>query len=301
MRSNRISCSETQTPKERKLKPMKTNNLKAAFLLCAGAALVTLAGCVPGEAEFTLKTSQLRKALKGELAQISVCERMSTPLSNAYDKVAFGVHSNRLAVVKAMVADLAADPVLGLKDGRCAGDQLHICVEEPSGALPCVRMEAQIAVALGTASVLTNAVRNHLLGELCALQIDPLTGRIGHSEIGNTEPLNARQHAFIAAAKCRQDLTVTLFGNSEGAELQAVNVSLLAAALPTWFRNLSCTVVGDADEPLYVIADDVKVNGEPKSHFEGYVRQGESLRFELDKRKHNRDGGMRFLLAKPAP
>jgi len=80
-----------------------------------------------------------------------------------------------------------------------------------------------------------------------------------------------------------------------------VDQSLISVMLPTWFKKLSCVIVGDGDEPLYVVAEDAVVNGKPMTHFEGYVGKGETIRFELNKKKNDSDGGMHFFLKCPEP
>lgn len=68
-------------------------------------ATLAFAGCVPGEAEYTMKTSEVRKALAGKPARVRVHLKTETVLSNAYDKVAFGGgrYTNRLDCVQRYV------------------------------------------------------------------------------------------------------------------------------------------------------------------------------------------------------
>lgn len=260
--------------------------------------LAALSGCVPGEAEFTFKTSDVRKALQGEVTQVRLHESMTTTLSNAYDTVSFGGgrFTNKLDVVKALVAKTNGRRPFNLKDNEWTNDTVRVWVEDRSGELPCVRMEADICLALGRKEALEKRTEGQKLDELCALLIDAETGKMEAFREGKSaESLNPRLVAFVSALEARVELLELLFGKDEK-DLLAVDQSLFAVVIPTWFKKLSCVVVGDSDEPLYVIADDAKVNGKPMKRFEGFVKKGEKIRFELDKDKHKEDGGLRFLL-----
>jgi len=265
------------------------------------ASLVALCGCVPGEAGFTMKTSEVRKALMGEVVQIRVHEQVTTVLSNAYDRVSFGGYTNKLQVVKALVADVDREPVYHLQDGEWTNDTVKVWVEEKAGALPSVKAEGTLCVALGPEEAIRKKAVERQIKEVCVLKIDPNTGAIGHLQqfrIGK-EFHNQRLETLVSATASRGQLLDTLFGKEEH-DLASVDESLMWMVLPTWFRHLSCTVVGDSDEPLYIIAEDVTVNGKPMARFEGAVKKGETLCFELDKLKHKEDGGMRFFLSRPS-
>jgi len=269
-----------------------------------GGLLAALVGCTPGEAEFTLKTSEVRKALQGEVGRIRVHETMTTVLSNANRQVTFGdgKFTNQLDVVKAMAEGVGRRDPFDFTKGAWTNDSVRIWVEEKLGALPCVKMDAQLDVALGTEAALEKCAADGKLEALCFLQVDPKTGRIGETKESGSglDFQNARLAAFWGAAMARGELLRTLFGGKDEEDLAAVDQSLISVMLPTWFQKLSCVIVGDSDEPLYVVAEDAVVNGKPMAHFEGYVKKGETVRFELDKKKHGSDGGMRFLLKKPA-
>lgn len=270
---------------------MRNNIVMAA--VCAGV----LCGCVPGEAEFTMRTSAIRKALKGEVVQIRVHEQLTIPLSNAYDAVSFGGYTNKLQVVKAQVTDVDREPLYHLQDGEWTNDAVRVWVEEKAGKLPCVKAEGTLCVALGPEEAIRKKAAERQLEEVCVLKIDPSTGAIGHLQqfrIGK-EFHNQRLETHVLAAESRGQLVDTLFGKEER-DLAAVDESLMWMVLPTWFRDLSCVIVGDSDEPLYIIADDVVVNGVPTAHYEGAIGKGETVRFELDKKKHKEDGGIRFFL-----
>ena len=271
-------------------------------IVVAFMALVVLVGCVPGEAEFTFKTTDVRKALQGEVSQARVHEKMATTLSNAYDAVSFGGgrFTNRLDVVKALVKKTNGHRPFNLKADSWTNDTVRVWVEEHSGVLPCVRMEADICIALGRAEVLEKRTANQALGELFALRLDAETGRIdGFRQNEKNGPYNNRLLMFLSAVMARGELLEMLFGTQEK-DLQSVDQSLFAVATPDWFEQLSVVVVGDSDEPLYVAAEDVRVNGKPMKRFEGPVKKGERVRFELiDKEKHKKDGGLRFFLKNP--
>ena len=51
---------------------------------------VVLSGCLPGKANLVVKTSEIRKALRGDVAHLNVTVCTETVLSNAYEKVSFG-------------------------------------------------------------------------------------------------------------------------------------------------------------------------------------------------------------------
>jgi len=275
---------------------------KMTIVGLTGLAMSALVGCTPGEAEFTLKTSEVRKALQGEVAHIRIHETMTTVLSNAERKVSFGggKFTNQLDVVKAMLARIGNRDPFDFTKSAWTNDSVKIWVEENTNALPCVKLDAQVEIAFGTTNALRRHVANHKATELCALSVDVPTGRICKcDDEDNDAPCsNGRGPAFWSAIMAHGELMETLF-SGEDEDLFAVDKSLMAVMLPTWFQKLSCVIVGDGDEPLYVIAEDAKVNGRPMAHFEGYVKKGETIRFELDKRKHEDDGGMRFFLKKP--
>jgi len=270
-----------------------------------GGLLAAIVGCTPGEAEFTLKTSEVRKALQGEVARIRVHETMTTVLSNANRQVTFGGgrFTNQLDVVKAMAEGVGRRDPFDFTKGAWTNDSVKVWVEEKPGALPCVRLDAQLDVAIGTAAALEKRTADGRIEELCVLQIDPKTGSVGEAkrtESGRDFP-NARLAAFWGAAMARGEMLRTLFGKEDEENAVAVDQSLISVMLPTWFKKLSCVIVGDGDEPLYVVAEDAVVNGKPMTHFEGYVGKGETIRFELNKKKHDSDGGMHFFLKCPEP
>lgn len=269
-------------------------------LAVVGMLAAVLAGCTPGEAEFTLKTSEVRKALNGEVAHIRVHERMTTVLSNACRKVTFGdgKFTNQLDVVRALT-----EKSKGFDLEKLAGSNntAKVWIEEKPGTLPSVKMDAQFDIALGTQAALERRLAARDTRELSVLAIDAETGTIGEPKFARDDQVwNAGVAVCAAASIARMDLLERLLGTEQGEELSAVDRSLLSATLPTWFKNLSCVVVGDGDEPLYVVAEDAKVNGKPMAKFEGYVKKGETVRFELNKEKHSKHGGMRFFLEKPS-
>ena len=268
-------------------------------IACATAlALSLLVGCVPGEAEFTFRTSEVRKALRGEVAHVRVHETMTTVLSNASESVTFGNgrFTNRLDVVKALAARVGGGCPFDFMKDDWTNDVIRVWVEESTNALPCVKMDAQLNVTLGTEGALARHVRENQLQDLCAFMINPATGSIEEvkgAEFGKALP-PSRMAMFMSAVFARLDLLETLFGKDDD-DLAAVDQSLMSVMTPTWFDDLSCVIIGDG-EPLYVVAEDVKVNGKPMPRFEGWVRQGERLHLAQTK-KHEFD--VRFFLKSP--
>lgn len=273
------------------------------------AMLILVAGCIPGEAEFTITTSNMRKALLGEVAQVRVHETMSWTLSNAYDKVSFsGKFTNKLDVVKAMVEGArhggdwlgeygGHSSMFGLKDDGWTNDTLNVWVEERLGELPNLRMAADVCLALGLEESLhKRSVKQKTCGELFTLKIDAETGRISFDySTAEKGLLNLRLLEFASSVRARIGLLSTLFGDGER-DLLAVDSSLYAVIFPNAFKQTKCYVIGDCDEPLYVIAEDVRVDGQMVKRFEGFVKKGEKVRFELDMDVHREDGGLGFFL-----
>jgi len=244
----------------------------------------------------------VRKALKGQVAHICVHEQMTTVMPNAYGKVSFGdgKFTNRLDIVKALVANVDRTGRICLNHGALTNEMIRVWVEEFANAHPCVNLDARLSIALGTKEALIEQARSEGLDDLCVLQIDQATGRIG--EISGRDSFgpfsNQRAAMFYVGAAARYELLEALLGKDDE-DVMAVDRSLVSVVYPTWFKSLSCVIIGDDDAPLYVIADDARVNGKLMQHFEGWVQNGERLHLILDKEKHQQDGGVRFLLKKP--
>ena len=245
-------------------------------------------------------------ALQGQIARVRVHETMTKVLSNASERVTFGDgrFTNQLDVVKALASGIGKrNRPFNLKKCSRTDETLRIWVEESTNALPCVKLDAQLGVALGTKDALAKHVRNdHLadrnfLDDLFLLVIDPETGCVGPEDgqkLGKTLP-HPQSAMFLGAVSARIELLEILFGKDEE-EFMAVDQMLYSVVLPTARDDLSYVIVGDG-EPLYVVAENVRVNGKLMQHFEGWVRQGEELHLAPEKKDSKLD--VRFFLDAP--
>lgn len=282
------------------------------------AALIVFTGCTPGKALFTLKTSELRKALSGQPAHISVVMTSATELTNAYAKVTFGGgrFTNQLDVLRRSMngqegefvalddfvrGDRSKDPV--------AGDRTRMWIEESEGKLPVFKSETHLEILLGTKSVLESLRGTTNSTELCVMEMDAKEGTIRDNQ--DERDFNARIHALSAWCRGSIGMFELICGDGkhwDGGKrwdcemrwnMMMVSGTVWESLFPAYYKNLSVEIVGDGT-PIYVIAEDVTIDGKKLKKYEGYVKEGDRLVMELDKEAHGWDGGVRFLLDKPA-
>jgi len=89
-----------------------------------------------------------------------------------------------------------------------------------------------------------------------------------------------------------------ILGKKSAEELMIVPLTLLHAMLPTWSKKLTVEIVGDGP-PIYFLAEDVTIKGKTMKRAKGCVKRGEGVTMELDKKKHDKNGGIHFLLEPP--
>ena len=262
-------------------------------------------GCFPGKTEFTIKTSEIRKAMRGEAAHIIATVHSEYILSNAYSKVSFGngAYSNGLDVVRAMIEKEGSFEAIPFgKDNKSAmpGDKIRMWIEEPKDGdgIPVFKSEISIEVLLATKPVLDSLRGSTNSMELCVLEFDANNGRIWMKEIDDSIGFNQRISLMYGFLIGQVTYSEFIFGKEKSPErsmAMIVPATIMFSMMPTFLEEWEVEIIGD-DSPVHIVAEDVKINGKTMEKYEGYVKQGDRVRMALNKHKHDKYGGIRFLL-----
>ena len=258
-------------------------------------AVVALSGCIPGETKFSLKTSEIRKALRGEPAHIRATTCAETILSNAYDKVTFGdgKYKNKLDFIRSMMKDDSYEKISSF-------DKARMWIDESDEKLPTFKSEISVEILLATKPVLESLKGTKNSTELCVLEIDAEKGTIGESSVCNGKDFNQPMCAMTSLLYGQCSAAEAILGKKSAEELMIVPATLLHAMLPTWSKKLTVEIVGDGP-PIYFLAEDVTIKGKTMKRAKGCIKRGEGVTMELDKEKHGKNGGIRFMLEPPSP
>ena len=264
------------------------------YLAPAVMAALALSGCIPGETKFSLKTSEIGKALRGEPAHIRATICAETVLSNAYDKVTFGdgKYKNKLDFIRSM---MKSDSYKKLP----SSDKVRMWIDESDGNLPTFKSEISVEILLATKSVLESLKGTTNSTELCVLEMDAEKGTIGESKICTGLDFNQPMCEMASFLFGQCSAAEALLGKKSAEEMMIVPATLLHAMLPAWSEKLTVEIVGDGP-PIYFLAEDVTIKGKTMKRANGCVKRGEGVTMELDKKKHGKDGGVRFMLEPPS-
>lgn len=257
-------------------------------------AAIALSGCIPGETKFSLKTSEIRKALRGEPAHIRATICAETVLSNAYDKVTFGdgKYKNKLDFIRSMMKDDTYKKIASF-------DKARMWIDESDKNLPTFKSEISVEILLATKPVLESLKGTAKSKELCVLEIDAEKGTIGEMSIGKGKDFNQPMCAMTSFLYGQCSTAEALLGKKSAEELMIVPMTLLHALLPTWSTKLTVEIVGDGP-PIYFLAEDITIKGKTMKRAKGCVKRGEGVTMELDKKMHGENGGLHFMLEPPS-
>lgn len=139
--------------------------LSAAF--AAVGLMLAFVGCVPGEATVTAKSSEIDKAMKGEIGWVKVAEH----LTNAYENVALtGLTERAYKELKMSPTNHVADAVAELFKGFDELLPLYLHDDETvkygssvSNGLVFVWLDAELKVPIAKTNVLAKADLNRIL------------------------------------------------------------------------------------------------------------------------------------------
>lgn len=158
---------------------------KKAVVEVAGAAGLMLAfvGCVPGEATVTAKSSEIDKAMKGEIGWVKVTEH----LTNAYENVALtGLTERACKELKLSPTNHVADAVARMFEGFDEFLPPYLHDDETvkygfsvSNGLVYVWLDAELRVPIAKTDVLAKADLNRILqlGINGELEVDSFESR----------------------------------------------------------------------------------------------------------------------------
>ena len=155
--------------------------LSAAF--AAVGLMLAFVGCVPGEATVTAKSSEIDKAMKGEIGWVKVAEH----LTNAYENVALtGLTERAYKELKMSPTNHVADAVAELFKGfdellppYLHDDETVKYGSSVSNGLVFVWLDAELKVPIAKTNVLAKADLNRILqlGINGELEVDSFESR----------------------------------------------------------------------------------------------------------------------------
>ena len=272
-------------------------------LVFMGLAAMVFSGCLPGKSNVVLKSSEIRKALRGEIAHVTVTVCTETVLSNAYAKVSSAnvKYTNQLEVIRSMLDEDGEFRGMRetdcLKGKRCPNDKMRMWIEEKAGKLPVFKSEITLDALLAQESVLASLCGTTNSMELCVLTIDPKKGTIGMPDWPEEQywAFNPRMNAtrsFIEGYWCGLENCVDAI-DSKG-DVGIVPRTVLWSTIPLAYDDITFEIVGD-DDPIYVVSEEEKPNGEKLKLHDGFIKKGNSVKLKMDKKD------IRFMLDKPRP
>ena len=272
-------------------------------LVFMGLAAMVFSGCLPGKSNVVLKSSEIRKALRGEIAHVTVTVCTETVLSNAYAKVSSAnvKYTNQLEVIRSMLDEDGEFRGMRetdcLKGKRCPNDKMRMWIEEKAGKLPVFKSEITLDALLAQESVLASLCGTTNSMELCVLTIDPKKGTIGMPDWPEEQywSFNPRMNAtrsFIEGYWCGLENCVDAI-DSKG-DVGIVPRTVLWSTIPLAYDDITFEIVGD-DDPIYVVSEEEKPNGEKLKLHDGFIKKGNSVKLKMDKKD------IRFMLDKPRP
>ncbi len=252
-------------------------------------AVVVLSGCCPDKTHLVVKTSEIRKALRGEVAHVSVTVCMETVLSNAYKKVSCGSgkYTNQLDVIRSMLND---------KDKPFDRKLLHdekvlMWIEEKKkGEPPIFKSEITLNALLAQESVLASLYGTTNSMELCALAIDAEKGMIGmprflKGEFGllkeyfDFNPRICATMAFLDGYLNGFNVFADMSESSEEMAIVPIAMMVTMNSPLESIKERTIEIVGDGD-PIYVISENEEYNG--------FIKNGDKVKLKLATDKENK-------------
>ena len=274
-----------------------------------------LSGCLPGKANLVVKTSEIRKALRGEVAHLNVTVCTETVLSNAYEKVSFGggKYTNQLDVIRALLNENGEFKAMMesefLKRKWPSNDRMRMWIEEKKGDLPVFKSEITLEALLAQQHVLDSLRGTTNSMELCVLVMkDNGTIEVPEDMSDGFNPRISETYAFLEGFLRGFDNATEFFCDAKVLDkmkgskdhdflgMMIVPKTVLWAICPLIYDEVTIEIVGDGD-PVYVISEDVGPNGaDVKKEYDGFIKKGDRVKLK----QHKKDG-TRFMLDKPRP
>ena len=260
--------------------------MKIRMMTLIGLGLLFVAGCVPGKAVYTIKTSEMRKALEGKPAHIRVDIAAEYVLSNAYRKVEFGGgrYTNELDVVKSIFDK--QDRLFGLDFLRLGGtnDVAKFFVDEADGRLPTARATISVGAWISTEECFKTEIQNRMIPDACVLGVGKESEgfRLKSFCCGAVEENRTQIPKYLAyEAVCSSLESVLNILDLEKTHEEICGLLTWSPAIiinPEVVHEKEFVIIGDSDEPLHVTAKSALVNGKRVETFQGCVKRGETLR-----------------------
>ena len=260
-------------------------------------ASIMFSGCLPGEAEFIMKTSEIRKALTNGVGQIMVHEKVDISMSNEYYTVINHTEiTNSVELTKRLLRYMN----LGDPDKNCMKSSnlwARAWVDELVGKLPRFKLDAMLSVAIGSSNVVSYC---NLPGDCSSiLYIESDTGYFSEAESGLFSKFGSEcfvdgyLHGFEEG-----------FGMAVGEEneilkprisLDAINKASSCVFSPEKIDNITCTIECD-DESMIVVAKDVTIDEKRLENFERTLDKGDRISIKLNHVTSSNHGGISFKL-----
>ena len=275
--------------------------MKHLFLMFVCAAMAFLAGCVPGEAEFSIKTSALNKAMRGEYAEITVCVKGNIVLSNATDKMsveAKGIKTIRdFALVLAnLYSEMFTRPEFADKT-RDLGRNMSFTVEDRENDWPLLNMAATFPASVTRKGAEPDDKNNKKCMEcmeksgtpITCFAMDPETGLLEESESKTGYNVAFVEYASKIMGAGKMLKALNIIDNGPANQLYE-NIAELGMRpfCATCLEHLYFLVEGDDDKPVLIVGKDVKVDGKPVADYRAWIRNGDKVHIELNASQSNK-------------
>ena len=272
-------------------------------LVFMGLAAMVFSGCLPGKSNVVFKSSEIRKALRGEIAHVTVTVCTETVLSNAYAKVSSAnvKYTNQLEVIRSMLDEDGVFKAMResdcLKRKWCPNDKMRMWIEEKDGKLPVFKSEITLDALLAQESILASLRGTTNSMEFCVLTIDPKKGTIGmpdwpEEQYWTFNPRINATRSFLEGYCCGLECFVDKIDSED--DIGIVPRTVMWSSFPLLYDEVTFEIVGD-DDPIYVVSEEEKPNGEKLKSHDGFIKQGSSVKLKMDKKD------IRFMLDKPRP
>ena len=253
--------------------------MRKCFVFVAMSVAV-LSGCVPDKTHIVVKTSEIRKALRGEVAHVSVTVCMETVLSNAYKKVSCGSgkYTNQLEVIRSMLNDKD----MPFNSKLLPDEKVRMWIEEKKGEPPIFKSEVTLNALLAQESVLASLYGTTNSTELCVLAIDAKKGTIGMPKFLKGDFGLLKEYfdfnPRICATRAFLDGYLKGFGvfadMNERIEMAIAPIAMMVTMDSPLeaIKERTIEIVGDGD-PIYVISENEEYNG--------VINKGDKVKLKL--------------------
>lgn len=253
--------------------------------------LAAIVGCTPGEAEFTLKTSEVRKALQGEVGRVQVHQQFCLDMSNEYHHVISGqkVLTNDVEVTRQLLEETGFAKGCPVWSAGHSNFLVRTWIDQGTNLWPMLHVDAHTEVLLCS----TNRFESVGEGVFAARNqaVDCLTIEPDSGVVQDTQDMFNLDGVMVwsCRAYCEglaRGLSISSgspydFTKDFGSRFGVLAEMFEELSAPTRMDERSCVVIGDCDEPLYVEATSAIVDGKYYSSYRACVRKGDRIAFSL--------------------